>query len=247
MQFTTDGLVLRENETGENDRVITLLTRTNGIIRAFAKGTRSLRSKNAAATQLFCYSRFGIFKGRSAYTVDEAEPKELFYGLRKDMEKLTLAQYFCELALALAPEEDEAGDFLRLFLNGFYYLDTAKRPVHIVKAAVELRALSLAGYMPNLVGCEKCGAFEGEPMYFRIKQGALLCGGCYREDGVITLPVNRGVLTALRHAVYAPFEKLFAFDLPERDAAALAEAAEAYLLCQLERNFKTLRFYHQLP
>ncbi len=247
MQVATEGLVLREQNTGENDRVVTLLTRSNGIIRAFAKGTRSLRSRNAAATQVFCYSRFTLFRGRSAYTVDEAESIQQFYGLRKEIEKLTLAQYFCELALSLAPEEDEAPDFLRLFSNGLYYLENGKRPVNIVKPAVELRALSLAGYQPNLVGCERCGVFEGDAMFFRLRQGALLCAACCQGGGNPILELNRSVLSAMRHTVYAPLEKLFAFELPERDAAALAQAAEAYLLNQLERSFKTLRFYHQLP
>lgn len=247
MQFTTEGLVLREQVTGESDRVITLLTRSNGIIRAFAKGTRNLRSRNAAATQAFCYSRFVLFKGRSAYTVDEAETIQMFYALRQDIEKLALAQYFCELALSLAPEEDEAAEFLRLFTNGLYYLENGKRPVNIIKPAVEMRALSLAGYRPDLIGCESCGTFEGDRMFFRLKQGVLLCGSCYKADGIFTLELNRSVLSALRHTVYAPFNRLFAFELPERDAEALAEGAETYLLSQLERNFKTLRFYHQIP
>ena len=247
MQFTTEGLVLREQATGESDRVVTLLTRTNGIIRAFAKGTRKLRSRNAAATQVFCYSRFVLFKGRSAYTIDEAETIQMFFGLRREIEKLALAQYFCELALALAPEEDEAQEFLRLFTNGLYYLENGKRPVNIIKPAVEMRSLSLAGYQPNLIGCESCGTFEGGRMFFRLKQGALLCGDCYKADGLFTMELNRSVLSALRHTVYAPFEKLFSFELPERDAALLAESAESYLVSQLERNFKTLHFYHQIP
>ena len=94
MQIETDGVVLREQNTGENDRVITILTRTHGIVRAFAKGSRRLKSGSAAATQVFCYSRFVIFRGRDAYTVDDAEIKQMFYGLRDDLEKLTLAQYF---------------------------------------------------------------------------------------------------------------------------------------------------------
>lgn len=247
MQLETDGIVVKEQNTGENDRVVTLLTRTNGIIRAFAKGSRKLKNSNSAPTQLLCYSRFVIFRGKDAYIIDEAEMKQLFYGLRTDIEKLTLAQYFCELALALAPEEEPAENYLRLFLNGFYYLESGKRPAMLVKSAVEMRAMSYSGYMPNLLCCDKCGGYESDATVFKLKDGVILCGCCYKPDGRPSVSMGRGVLTALRHTIYAPFEKLFSFELPEAGLKQLARITELYLVTQLERGFKTLDFYRQIP
>ena len=111
MQINTDGLIIREQSIGESDRLVTVLTREQGILRAFVRGAKAMKSRSASSTQLLCYSRLSIYEGREKYIIDEAEPIEVFFSLRTDFEKLSLAQYFCELALALAPEKWRRGTF----------------------------------------------------------------------------------------------------------------------------------------
>ena len=127
MQINTDGLIIREQSIGESDRLVTVLTREQGILRAFVRGAKAMKSRSASSTQLLCYSRLSIYEGREKYIIDEAEPIEVFFSLRTDFEKLSLAQYFCELALALAPEKMEAGDFLRLERLVFFRQGQAAR------------------------------------------------------------------------------------------------------------------------
>lgn len=128
MNMNTDGLVIKENTTGENDRVITLLTRDYGIIRAFVRGAKSIKSRSVSATQLLGYSKLSLYKGKDAYIVDDAQPREIFFGLRGDIERLALAQYLCELAAELAPREAEAAEYLSLMLNSLHLLTEGKRP-----------------------------------------------------------------------------------------------------------------------
>lgn len=245
MQISTDGLIIREMNIGESDRLVTVLTREEGLLRAFVRGAKNLKNRNASSTQLLCYSRLSIYKGREKYIIDEAEPQEVFFELRRDIEKLALAQYFCELSLALAPEGGEAGDFLRLMLNALYYLAHEKRPPALIKSVVEMRMLSMAGYMPDLVYCQECGVYEAERMYFQPREGALYCEACYPKTGRRGgLLMSRGTVTALRHTVYADFQKIFAFSLPAEGQRVLSQATEQYLLCRLERGFQTLDFYH---
>lgn len=246
MQTATDGLVLKEQTVGETDRLITILTRTDGIVRAFARGARNLKSRNASATQMLSYSDFLIFRGRESNVIDSAESKKVFFGLRGDLVKLTLAQYFGELALSLAPEGEDASSHLRLLLNALHFLEEGARPPLILKAAVEMRMMALSGYMPDLVGCSGCGRFESGTMFFRLRHGALSCENCYRADGTPAVPLEPGVLAALRHTIYAPFEKLFSFELSPNGEKALATASELYVTTQLERNFKTLDFYRRI-
>ena len=54
MQINTDGLVIMERTVGESDRLVTLLTREEGIIRAFSPLAKTLKSKQGSATQLLC-------------------------------------------------------------------------------------------------------------------------------------------------------------------------------------------------
>ena len=246
MQILTDGLVLREQTVGESDRLITVLTRSDGVLRAFARGARNMRNKSASATQTLSYSDFAIFRGREADVIDSADVKKVFFGLRNDLNRLTLAQYFCELAVALAPQEGSGEAYLRLLLNAMHLLEQETRPYRIIKAAVEMRMMTLSGYMPDLVGCSCCGEYEHTHMMLALKGGNLICGDCWHNDGSPVLPLSPGVLAALRHTIYAPFPKLFSFELSEEGQKSLEIAAERYVTTQLERNFKTLDFYRRV-
>lgn len=242
MKLTTDALIIRENNTiGESDRFVTVLTRDLGVIRASVRGARQLKNRNGSATQLLCYSRLSLYKGREKYIVDDAEPLQVFFDVRGDLTKLALAQYFCELAGVLAPAEEEAEEELRLLLNALHYLSVGTRSLPLVKAVTELRLLCKAGYMPALVGCDRCNSQEF--IGFSPLRGVL---SCEQHSGTDTLPLSAGVVAAMRHIVYAPFEKCFAFSLPEADTAVLGDVVERFLLAQLNRGFHTLEFYHSL-
>ena len=224
MQINTDGLVIMERTVGESDRLVTLLTREEGIIRAFSPLAKTLKSKQGSATQLLCYSRFSIYRGRDKYIINDAQPLEVFFDLRSDIETLSLAQYFCELVSVLAPEEAAAGDFLRLVLNALHFLAKRKRPSLIIKAAV----------------------YEADDMVFLPKSGVIYCGNCYHPTSEFAFHMGKGVMTGLRHTIYADFDKLFSFQLQPEGQKQLAQITEQYMLQTLERRFMTLDFYHQV-
>ena len=105
MKFKTKGLVLKQQNIGERDRLVWVLTEDRGILRAFARGAKNIKSPKCAGTGLLSYSSLTVFEGRDSYSIDEAEALEQFVGLRQDIENMSLAQYFCELCLHLCPEK----------------------------------------------------------------------------------------------------------------------------------------------
>ena len=166
MKIKTDGLIIKEQNIGEQDRLLTILTRDIGIIRVFAKNVRNIKSPKSSSTRLLCYSSFVIYKGRDTYSLNEVELKEMFIPLRKDIVKMSLAQYFCELALYFVDENMQSEMYLRLILNGLFVIGKGKKPLSLVKSAIELRILCIAGYMPNLIFCNECNCYENEKMCF---------------------------------------------------------------------------------
>lgn len=242
MALRTKGLIIREQTIRESDRLVTLLTADYGILRAFVHGAKRLNSR-LAATSLFCYCDFSIYQGKGSYIIDEAEPIEVFFALRADILKLSLAQYLAQLTLELAEEEQKCSEFLRLVLNALHLLCKGDKPYEQIKAVCELRMLSLGGYMPNLLGCEKCGRFESDPMYFQIETGTFYCAQCHIEGGI---PINPGVFTAIRFICLSELQKIFSFALPVDSMAALAQVTERYLLFRTSRRFPTLEFYKSM-
>ena len=246
MQRKTQGLVIKEQAVGESDRLVTVLTKDEGVVRAFARRAKQLKDSKNAATGLLCYSRFTLSKGKSAYNISEAFPIEVFFDLRKDITRLALAQYFCQLAVEVVPEGVEAGEYLRLVLNALHFLCKGSRPQAVLKAIVELRMLSEAGYMPNVAYCAHCGAYESPRMYFKISRGELYCKDCYLDNGDPCAALSPAALTAMRHIVYSDFEKIFSFSLTPGAQQELASASEAYTLHILQKRPKTLDFYYSL-
>lgn len=245
MRLTTDALIIRENNNiGEADRFVNALTRDLGVVRASARGARNIKSRNSSATQLLSYSRLTLYKGREKYIIDDAEPLQVFFEVRGDIVKLSLAQYFCELAGVLAPREEPAEEFLRLLLGGLHYLSKGSRNIRQIKAVVELRGLCLSGYMPDLTECALCHQDNREPLFLLPREGVLCCRTCLERQSALALSPT--VLAALRHVVYAPLEKVFSFAIPEDQYPVLEQVSETFLLSQLDRGFKTLDFYHTL-
>ncbi len=244
MRLNTDGLIIREYHTGEADRLVTVLTRDMGIIKAFVRGARGVKSKSLSSTQLLAYSKLSFFMGRDTYTIDEAEPIEVFFGLRKDIVRLSLAQYFCELDNELAPQEENAEEYLRLTLNALYLLSKGKIPAEQLRATFQLRLVCLAGYTPDLLACGGCGEFASDEMFFDLNSASIFCPHCERPPHCERLSL--GVLTAMRHICYAEQEKLFSFSLSEESVRTLAAVTEKYLLLQTQRRYKTLEFYKTL-
>ena len=245
MQINTDGIVIKEMNIGETDRIVTILTRDLGVVKASARGSRRLKSPLSSATQLFCLSRFTFFKGRDLYIINSADSISNFYHLRTDLIKLSIAQYFAEISAFLAPENENADDFLRLILNALHLLIKNDRPPDIIKAAFELRLLSLAGYQPDIAACRNCGVFEGDVMYLLTKSGQLVCENC-KPVNEPYVAMNKGVLTAFRHIIYSEFDRIFSFNLPQESIKLLTYATQSYLLTHLERVPQTLEFYNSL-
>lgn len=245
MFFKTEGVVLREADYNDTDRMLTVLTRDSGRMTLKARGVRSSRSPLRAACQLLAYSEFTILERRGYLTITEATPKEMFLELRSDLELLSLASYFAQVAEVVSQEDSPNPQLLSLLLNCMYALGKLQKPQSLVKAVFELRTACLAGYTPDLSGCAICG--NPTPDRFNVTHGVLQCESCRAEelDG-LRLPLSEAMLMALHYIVACGPKQLFSFQIGEGDAEALSGLTETYLTTQLERGFFTLDFYKSL-
>lgn len=245
MTLRTDGIVIREQMTGEQDRLVTILTREKGIIKGFVNGGRNPKNKNVSATGLLCYSEFSIEKTKKdVYVIKEATAKQVFFSLRENIVSLSLAQYFAELTYELAPREENSAEFLSLLLNAVYLVTECKKDFSLIKAVTELRMLCLAGYMPSIVSCKNCGQYESENMYFDLYTGELFCEECNLRNSLEKLSLS--VVSAMRFISFSDPGKIFSFSLPKDDLDNLSWITERYLKNITNRKYKTLEFYKMM-
>lgn len=246
MQIKTKGIILKELANGDDDKLLTILTDDRGVIFAYAKGARRFKNQLAPSTGLLCYSSMVLFWNRERYSLDHADSIEQFFGLRSSVEKLALASYFAEISAVLGPKENDGGQYLKLLLNCLSFLQNGKMEPLLLKSLFELRSLSISGFMPDLVACSKCGCFEGERMAFYPNEGAIYCTNCCAEKNGVHIFLTQGALSAMRHIIYAPMEKLFSFTIGAESIHNLNDATEHFLQDQTERAYQSLAFFHSL-
>lgn len=245
MYVTTRGLVLRVCPYNESDAMLTILTSELGRVSAKVRGLRRKNSPLIAPCQLLAYSEFTLFEYKDAFTVNEASTIQLFMPLRKDLQKLSLGTYFAQVSEIVSQEDLPNPELLSLVLNCLYALSELSISETLVKSVFELRTACLAGYAPDLSGCHCCGLRY--PEYFDVSEGKLICNRCHTGViGGIRLPVNPGIIDAMRYICCCDAKKLFSFELADASVFLLADITESYLSTQLERGFSSLDFYKSL-
>ncbi len=250
------GLVIRTTDIKESDRLVTIFTEELGVISALARGARSLKSRKMAATMQFCYGSFILFKQGDKYRIREAELIESFFEIRNSIEGLALAGYIAEVLDDVAVAEADK-ELLRLSLNSLYAISRGLYPLEKIKATFEVRAMSILGFMPDVLSCRSCAEKSGE-FYFDIMAGALECKACRRRSesqrSVISEPheshiiciLTEGARDAFAYSVHAPQERIFSYNVSAEDMYLFSRAAEEYLTNHLERSYRALKFYNEV-
>lgn len=247
------GLIIRTVDIKETDRLITIFTEEHGTMTALARGARSLKSRKLAATMQFCYGRYVLYKMGDKYQVKEAELIENFFDIRQSIEGLALANYICEVLSDVTIAESDK-DLLRLSLNSLYAISKSLYSIEKIKAVFEIRAVSILGFMPDVLDCNSCGEKMGD-FFFDIMGGVIECHECHKKREIqriehqdpheahILCILSEGAKTALGYAIYSPIERVFSFNISNEDMRLFGRATEEYILNQLGHSFKSLEFY----
>ncbi len=246
MHKATRGIILREVNYKEADKILTVFTEDEGKLTVSARGARRKGSRYAAASQLLVYSEMTLFSYKGRWSLNEAVTLETFRGLRDDIELLTLGSYFAELIEGVTGEEVPEPELLQLLLNSLYALGELKKTPQLVKSAFEIRAMCLSGFEPMLKSCCVCGADQPEEPQLSLSAGLLHCARCHVPDSGISMPLCASSLAAARYISCCDAKKLFSFSLPEDALKRLCNTSEAYVMTQLERGFRTLDFWREL-
>ncbi|MDE6035706.1 MAG: DNA repair protein RecO [Ruminococcus sp.] len=238
------GIVLKERNTGDNGKFIDILTAENGVMELTVRGSRKINSSLLNSTQLFAYSDFCYHESEKYKILKSAEPIRIFYRLRESLTGISLACYMAEVVKYCSDVQNI--EILRLFLNTLHFLENGLRDEEMLKAVFELRLMADMGFMPDVVMCRKCGAYEPEELYFSVQESCFCCTKCCESKPPGSYRINISVLSAIRHIVLTDFERLFNFRTSESTMKTLEYLSEKYINARLERNFRTLDFYKSI-
>jgi DNA repair protein RecO (recombination protein O) len=234
--YRDTGVVLRTHKLGEADRIVTLLTRRHGKVRAVAKGVRRTSSRFGARLEPFGHVDVQFYTGRTLDVITQVETVDAFaLPLVADYQRYTAASAIAETADRLSAEEGEP--VLKLYLlvcGALRSLAAGERDASLVLDAFFLRAMSYAGWAPALTECARCG-LPGPHVAFSVPAGGSMCQDCRVPGSVHPAPEVLDLLTALLHGEWPMAEST----LPgtRRDASGLVAA---HLQWHLERQLRSL-------
>ena len=153
------GIILQENNMGDFDKMVTLLT-PNGKIGCSAKGSRRPKSQLMAGTQFLCFGEYMLFKGSSTYTLNSCETIEVFYKIRTDLDKLEYASHITKIIQDVTDENQNTYKILQLYLNTLYVISETDMDLEFVLSIFKLRLMCLLGFSPRVQKCIECSKEE---------------------------------------------------------------------------------------
>ena len=232
----TKGIIIAENNMGDFDKMLTMLTPGAGKISCVAKGARRPKSSLLAGTQFLCFGEYVMFKGQEHYTINSCDTIEVFYNLRTDYDKLQYAVNITKIIQDVTTENENSYKILQLYLNTLYMLSETDKDSDFITSVFKLKLLCFLGFKPKIEECSFCGSKENLN-YFSIKDNGVKCEECHREDKGAIL-ISESTITALKYIVLAPAKKLFSFDLKNNSLKELRLVSKVYLNEKLEKEYK---------
>ncbi len=241
----SSAIILHHTDYGEADRIVTFLTPDHGRLKGFARAARKSRKRFGAALEPFAEVKLH-WAARSSgdlISLRDAELVTLRSGLRRDLETLTLASYGCELTEVLFDESGAAVEVFQLLQAFLDHLDSEGYSVE-ARLLMEIRVLSLAGYVPHLQHCADCfGPLPNGPVSFSAAANGSLCPAC--DGGRANLKIDRMTLGTFGRILQTPLTSFNDFRLSPRSRQEGHALLNDALQRHLHRPLKTLKFLNR--
>ncbi|WP_424935655.1 MULTISPECIES: DNA repair protein RecO [Bacteria] len=232
--YRDEAVVLRTHKLGEADRIVTMLSRRHGKLRAVAKGVRRTSSKFGSRLEPFMVADVQLYQGRSLDIVQQAESLGAYGAdIALHYDRFTAANAMVETADRLNDAEATPEQYL-LLVGGLRALARGEHAARSILDSYLLRVMALSGWAPSFGDCARCGR-PGPHTTFVAQLGGLVCEDCAPMGSA---RIGGSALDLLR--------ALMAGDWIAVDAASPADSAAAsgliaaYAQWHLERGIRSL-------
>lgn len=237
------GIIIKQSDFGEANRILTIFTSEYGIIKAAVYGAKSIKNKNSASSQFLCYADFILKEtGRDIMTFVSCDIIDSFFNIQEDITKLSLCVYFSDLIYSLINQNAPDEAILRLFLNTVYALCYKDYDTEMIRAVFELRIMAYAGYRPNLNYCSVCSKSEGITA-FCAQSGGILCNNCAKRGDI---PIDSGVYHAIKYILSCDEKKMFSFEASKDVLKTVSKISESYVTTYIEKSLSSLEYYKKM-
>jgi len=243
--YRTEAIILRRQDFGEADRLLTLYTPGFGKARVLAKGVRKPTSRKAGHVELLTHNRLLVAKGRNLDIVTQAETINAFLPIRDGLRRTSCAYYMAELVDRFTAEGEENRRLFDLLLRALSWLGDAQ-DTSLVLRYFELHLLDYVGYRPQLSQCVRCGQPVGtDAGLFSPTDGGVLCLRCGQGERGCS-DVSPQVLASLLYLQSRHYDQCCRLGVDGRTHLELESVLRRYITHLLERGLRSAEFMDHL-
>ncbi|MBC9225622.1 DNA repair protein RecO [Aeromicrobium sp. 636] len=234
--YRDTGVVLRTQKLGEADRIVTMLTRGRGVVRAVGRGVRKTSSRFGGRLEPFMHVDVQFVEGRTLDIVAQVVTIDPFAShLGEDYGAYTAGTAMLETAERLVSDTAEPSvPQYQLLVGALRALTEHRQPPGVLLDSFQLRSLAIAGYAPSFDGCARCG-LEGPHRHFHAGSGGMLCDACRVPGSSVPAATTVALLAALLVGDWNSVA--LADDRTRREAGSIVAN---YLSWHLERGLRSL-------
>ena len=237
----TKGIIISENNMGDFDKMLTMLTPGMGKISCVAKGSRRQNSALLASSQFLCFGEYILYKGSQNYSINSCDTIEMFYNLRTDLDKIKYATHITKIIQDVTNENENSYKILQLYLNTLFMFAETEKDKDLILSIFKIKLLCLLGFKPRLDKCTNCGSIE-DITSFSIKENGIKCIDCRMQDKS-TIQISQSTLASLRFIVNNPSKNIFGFDLKGESLKELKLLSQVYFDQKLEKEYKLTKLW----
>lgn len=215
------GIVIKETQYKDNDKIITILTDNLGKISCIARGAKRVNSPILASSQYLVYSEFVIYRGNNFYYINSSSVKNSFYKLRTDLDKLEAVFEQTRILQKVIDENEDTSQVLKLFLNTLYVIENYDTDMKKVEAIFLIKLLSLLGFSPKISNCSNCTKkfFENDDqknILYDYVSNSFFCSQCASNiDKRRCINLSKSTVIAIKYIVISEIRKVFSFELKD--------------------------------
>ncbi|MDV2683130.1 DNA repair protein RecO [Alkalihalophilus lindianensis] len=243
MMQKVEAIVIRTNDYGESNKIVTLYTRENGKVGVMARGAKKPKSRLAAVSQLFIHGLYLFQRSNGLGTLNQAEMIHSFKEVRNDLFLASYATYMVELTDRLTDEKEPNEPLFNLLQQTLQYLDEGIDP-DVLLRIFEMKMMAVAGISPELDQCASCGSTE-LPSGFSISEAGFLCRRCMHKDER-AFPITPHTARLLRLFYYIDLNRLGQISLKDETKKEIKLIISTYYDEYSGVTLRSKRFLEQL-
>lgn len=239
-----EGFVIRTQDYGETNKIVTIFSGNLGKFAVVAKGAKKPKSRMAALTQPFIYAQFLVYPSKGLGSMQQGDVIDSYRKIREDIVKTAYAAYISELTDKMLENREPDFYIYDQFLRTMQWISEKDEDADIPVLIYELKMFKKAGFAPILDHCALCGRQEGLSA-FSVAEGGLLCRNCFSDaEDAVVLPGKLPQLLGLFSRV--GLEQIGNISMKRENVRLLRQLIDAYYDQYGGYFLKSRKFLNQL-